>query len=91
MLWITLSKSPNIQTTPVKSDAIPLKGLFVVKKASEYRAMAEECFGWAQEAHTKEVRDSYEQLAQVWLNAASFIDGGPPIRTAPPARPTNAA
>jgi hypothetical protein len=61
-----------------------------MKTAAEYRAMAEECFRWAQEAHTKEVCESYVQIAQVWLTAASFIDGGPPIRTAPPARPTKA-
>jgi hypothetical protein len=61
-----------------------------MKTAAEYRAMAEECFSWAQEAHTKEVSESYVQMAQVWLNAASFIDGGPPIRTAPPARPNKA-
>jgi hypothetical protein len=62
-----------------------------MKTASEYRAMAEECFSWAREAHTKEVCESYMQLAQVWLNAASFADGAPPIRTAPPDMPTKAA
>jgi len=62
-----------------------------MKTASEYRAMAEECFSWAREAHTKEVCQSYMQLAQVWLNAASFLDGAPPIRTAPPDTPTKAA
>jgi hypothetical protein len=62
-----------------------------MKTASEYRASAEECFRLAREADTKEVCESYMQLAQVWLTAASFIDGGPPIRTAPPAMPTKAA
>jgi hypothetical protein len=62
-----------------------------MKTASEYRAMAEECFRWAREAHTKEVCESYKQLAQVWLNAASFVDGGPPIRKAPPEKPPKAA
>ena len=62
-----------------------------MKTASEYRAMAEECFSWAREAHTKEVRESYMQLAQVWLNAASFIDGGPPTHTALPEMPIKAA
>jgi hypothetical protein len=62
-----------------------------MKMASEYRAMAEECFRWAREAHTKEVRESYRQLAQVWLNAASFVDGGPPTRMPPPEMPTKAA
>ena len=49
-----------------------------MKTASEYRATAEECFRWAREANKEEVRDSYIQLAQVWLNAASLIDGAPP-------------
>jgi hypothetical protein len=39
-------------------------------KTAEYRAMADECFKWAREAHTDEVRASYLQLAQVWLDAA---------------------
>ena len=51
-----------------------------MKTASEYRATAEECFRWAREANREEVRDSYIQLAQVWLNAASLIDGAPPTR-----------
>ena len=54
-----------------------------MKTAGEYRAIAEECFTWAREAHTEEVRDSYIQLAQVWLNAASLLDGAPPTRIAP--------
>ena len=52
-----------------------------MKTAAEYRAMAEECFKWAREAQTKEVRASYRQLAQVWLDAASKLDGLPPSRT----------
>jgi hypothetical protein len=51
------------------------------KTAAEYRAMAEECFKWAGEAHSDEVRVSYLQLAQVWLDAASKLDGLPPTRT----------
>ena len=62
-----------------------------MKTAAEYRAMAEDCFRWAREAHTAEVRESYMQLAQVWLNAASLIDGGPPTRGAPRKLPTKAA
>ena len=38
-----------------------------MKTASEYRAMAEECFKWAREAQDDEVRVSLKQLAQVWL------------------------
>jgi hypothetical protein len=52
-----------------------------MKTAAEYRAMAEECFRWAREAKAKEVRVSLQQLAQVWLNAASKLDGLPPTRT----------
>jgi hypothetical protein len=36
-----------------------------MKTAAEYRAMADECFKWAREAQTKEVRKSYLQLAQI--------------------------
>jgi hypothetical protein len=46
-----------------------------MKTAAEYRAMAEECLQWAREAKTKEVRVTLRQLAQVWLDAASKLDG----------------
>ena len=52
-----------------------------MKTASEYRAMAEECFKWAGEAQAEEVRVSLLQLAQVWLDAASKLDGLPPTPT----------
>jgi len=42
-----------------------------MKTAAEYRAMAYECFKWAREAQTNEVRKSYLQLAQIWLNRPS--------------------
>jgi hypothetical protein len=48
-----------------------------MKTAAEYRAMAGECLKWAREVRTNEVRTSYLQLAQVWLNAASELDGFP--------------
>ena len=51
-----------------------------MKTATEYRAMAEECFKWAREAHSNEVRASLLQLAQVWLNAAAKLDGLPSAR-----------
>ncbi|HYP12170.1 MAG TPA: hypothetical protein VEQ86_11915 [Xanthobacteraceae bacterium] len=54
-----------------------------MKTAAEYLAMAEECFKWASEARTDAVRESYLQLAQVWLNTASKLDGLPATRTAP--------
>jgi hypothetical protein len=52
-----------------------------MKTATEYRAMAEECFKWAREAQDGEVRVSLKQLAQIWLDAASKLDGQPPTRT----------
>ncbi len=52
-----------------------------MKTAAEYRTMAEECFKWAREAKAKEARDSLRQLAQVWLDAASKLDGLPPTET----------
>ena len=54
-----------------------------MKTASEYRAMAEECFKWAREAQDDEVRVSLKQLAQVWLDVASKLDGQPPTQTQP--------
>jgi len=57
-----------------------------MKTAAEYRAMAEECFEWARDAKTDEVRASYLQLAQVWLDAASKLDGLPPTRAPPTPR-----
>jgi hypothetical protein len=57
----------------------------------QYRRMAEECFSWAREAQTEEVRLCYLNLAQTWLEAASWIEdasarcslGPPPL---PPLR-----
>ena len=45
-----------------------------MKTAAEYRAMAQECFKWARETKTSEVRVSLVQLAQVWLDAASKLE-----------------
>jgi hypothetical protein len=42
--------------------------------SQEYRRMAEECFGWAREAQTDEVRLYYVNLAQTWLEAATWIE-----------------
>ena len=55
-----------------------------MKTAAEYRAMAEECFQWACEAKEKEVRVPLRQLAQIWLDKASKLDGLPPTQTATP-------
>jgi len=54
-----------------------------MKTAAEYRALAEECFKWAREAKANEVAVSLKQLAQVWLDTASKLDGPPPTRTQP--------
>jgi hypothetical protein len=54
-----------------------------MKTAAEYRAMADECFKWAREARADEVRVSLLQLAQVWLDAATKLDGLPQTRTEP--------
>jgi hypothetical protein len=53
-----------------------------MKTAEEYRAMAEECFRWAREASEEAVRTSYLKMAQVWLDAASKLDGLPATRLA---------
>ena len=50
--------------------------------AAEYREMAEECFEWAATASDDEVRANYLGIAQIWLQAASQLDGGLPIRGA---------
>jgi len=55
-----------------------------MKTAAEYRAMAEECFRWARQARTSEMRVSLRQLAHIWLDTASNLDGLPPTRTQPP-------
>jgi len=55
-----------------------------MKTAGEYRAMAEECFQWVREAKEKEVRVPLRQLAQIWLDKASKLDGLPPTQTATP-------
>jgi len=61
-----------------------------MKTAAEYRAMAEECFKWAREVSNKDVRASYLKLAQVWLDAASKLDGSSASQTSAPDGPTNA-
>jgi hypothetical protein len=69
-----LSSSNNFDTLNCKYLDWGLGGVSV-KTAAEYRAMAEECIKWAGEAYTDEVRESYLQLAQIWLETASRIDG----------------
>jgi hypothetical protein len=64
-----------------------------MKTAAEYRAMAEECYKWAREAKASEARMSLLQLAQVWLDATSKLDGRPPtqIELTPDEPPKTAA
>jgi hypothetical protein len=45
-----------------------------IKKAAEYRVMAEKCFRWARNAYMDEMRETYLQLAQFWLDLASKLD-----------------
>jgi len=40
--------------------------------------MSEECFRWACEAQTDEVRLCYINLAQTWLQAALWLENVPP-------------
>jgi hypothetical protein len=54
-----------------------------MKTAAHYRAMAEECIKWAGEAYTAEVRESYLQLARIWLDTASRLNGVSPGQTVP--------
>ena len=48
-----------------------------VKTAKDYRAMAEECAKWAREARDDDVSAPLLQLGQMWLDAASKLDGLP--------------
>ena len=43
--------------------------------SQEYRRMAEECFGWAREAQTDEVRLCYVNLAQTLQTRANQDTG----------------
>ena len=50
--------------------------------AAQYRVMAKECIEWAATALNDEVRANYLSMAQIWLEAASKLDGRLPIRGA---------
>jgi len=63
-----------------------------MKTAAEYRAMAGECFKWARGARADEVRVSLLQLGQVWLVAATKLDGLSQTQTkSAPDRPSKTA
>ena len=50
----------------------------------DYRALAEECFRWAQHAQTEDKRQAYLDVARTWLEAASGQDCSPPRSDANP-------
>jgi len=52
-----------------------------MSRPGDYRAMAEECFRWAQHAQTEDKRQAYLDVARTWLEAASGQDCGPPVQT----------
>ena len=54
----------------------------------DYRALAEECFRWAQHAQTEDKRQAYLDVARTWLEAASGQDCSPPAQTQPCGRST---
>jgi hypothetical protein len=46
---------------------------------NEYRLMAEECLLWARQARSDDVRDPLIELARIWTEAASKLDGSAPM------------
>jgi hypothetical protein len=46
---------------------------------SEYRRMAKDCLCWARQAHSDNVQHAYIELARLWTEAASKLDGSAPI------------
>ena len=70
--WCAQTASTERLSAWRTNGALPrLVGEGMVITPKEYRRMAEECFGWASEAQTK-VRLCYVNLAQTWLDAASW-------------------
>lgn len=63
--------------------------------ANEYRDYADECVAWAKKAATDAERDTFLQMAQNWLRAATILDtnldtksGGSPASVHAPSAPT---
>ncbi len=52
-------------------------GCVSIKTAAEYRVMATKCFQWARNTCINELRETYLQLAQFWLELASKLDSPP--------------
>jgi hypothetical protein len=44
-------------------------------KTDEYRQFAVECFRWADEAETEDVREAFLQMARDWTAAALRAEG----------------
>ncbi len=47
--------------------------------SQEYRQFAAECINWARTAKSDDERQQFLKLANVWVQAASLLDGKPPI------------
>ena len=56
----------------------------VVSSVEEYRAYADECFGWAKTARTERERQIFLEMAQTWLQAATVhgLQNRDPSKTA---------
>ena len=70
--------------------ALPLKPRWgAMSTVDEYRKYARDCLRWANRALTEEQRKQFLSLAREWQEAASSIDGTPPIepgKRSPPAQ-----
>ncbi len=64
----------KIMRSRVDNDVLARQGEGMMITSQEYRRMADECFGWAREAQTDEVRPCYVNLAETWLQAASWTE-----------------
>jgi hypothetical protein len=69
--WLRVNRAPACKTAER-----------TVHTAVGYRKLAEECFEWAAKASSDENRATYLSSAKIWLQAASRLDGGLPIRGA---------
>jgi DNA-binding CsgD family transcriptional regulator len=53
-----------------------MEGSIAMPTLNEYRDMAEDCIRWAQQAHSDNARKAYIEMARIWTEAASKLDGG---------------
>jgi hypothetical protein len=70
------AESATVAERPV---ALPLKQGGAMSTVDEYRKYARDCLRWANRARTDEQRKQFLSLAREWQEAASSIDGTPPI------------